>query len=756
MKKKELLAPVGNYESLVQAVQNGADAVYLAGQKFGARAFANNFTNEELIQAIKYCHLYGVKIYVTVNTLIYESEIEDCLEFIRFLHQHQVDAVILQDLGLIKIVREKFPNLEIHASTQMHNHNQEQLKLYEKLGIKRVVLARELSLEEINSLDTSLELEVFIHGALCICYSGECLFSSLLLNRSGNRGSCAQICRLPFTLYEDEKKIETNGQYLLSPKELCTIEEFNKIMESNIYSLKIEGRMKSPYYVGFITRLYRRLIDSKTENQTFQISENDYKNLQVLFNRGFTKGYLFNDKNEGLMNIKTSNHQGIPLGVVLQVNHHKIKIKLSEDLHQYDGIRFTKEDKGMIVNFLYNEKDMLINHANKGDIVYVDNKIGLESKCQVLKTQDYLLENSLKKLSQRKINIVGKLICQINQPLTLILDDKENTVKKVGSVVSSAKNQPLTEDVIKEKVMSLGNTPFYLEKLDILLDENCFVNLKELKELRREAIQNLTEIRENKISHIFSELALNEEIISKPSKDSESFIRVSVETEEQLLACLQNKVDSIYVSDENLYNKYKKENIIYLKLARVKKDFKEYKDEKLVVEETGSLFKYARENEIIGDYALNIANSYSYLFLEDYNVKRMTLSLELCLNETENFLQKVKDKEKIEIYVYGRPDVMIMKHCPLNMLVNKEKKCQVCQNNHQYFLKDRNNKLYPIKSNSRDNHLTRILYFEPIARFSDLGKYKQMGIRNFRLDFFEETPEEIKSILSKIKNVKYE
>ena len=212
---KELLVPVGNMESLHAAVYNGCDAVYLGGKRFGARAYATNFDDEEMIKAINFCHLYGVKIYVTVNTLIYESEFSDVLDYVKFLYKASVDAVIMQDIGLIAAVRREIPDLEIHASTQVHSTNGDTLKFLEALGVKRVVLAREMGIDEINNLNTSLEIEAFIHGALCISYSGQCLFSSMLMKRSGNRGSCAQICRLPFKLMKDDEELETKGDYLL-------------------------------------------------------------------------------------------------------------------------------------------------------------------------------------------------------------------------------------------------------------------------------------------------------------------------------------------------------------------------------------------------------------------------------------------------------------------------------------------------------------------------------------------------------------
>lgn len=272
----ELLVPVGNYECLVQAINNGADAVYLGGKKFGARAFASNFTMEELENATKLCHLYGVKIYVTVNTLIYENEFNDVINYIKELEKIGVDAVIMQDVGLINVVHQILPNLEIHASTQMHNHSEESLNFLENLGIKRVVFARELSLDYINNIKTNLEKEVFIHGSLCISYSGQCLFSSFLLGRSGNRGECAGMCRLPYKLYEVNKLVETSGDYLLSPKDICSVDNFKKLMESNVKCFKIEGRMKSPEYVGIVTKIYKDLMNQYDKGLDLKVNEEDF------------------------------------------------------------------------------------------------------------------------------------------------------------------------------------------------------------------------------------------------------------------------------------------------------------------------------------------------------------------------------------------------------------------------------------------------------------------------------------------------
>ncbi len=748
--KKELLSPVGNIESLQEAIHNGCDAVYLGGKKFGARAFADNFNEEELINAIRYCHLYGVKIYVTVNTMIYEEELEECLNYIRFLHKNNVDAVILQDLGLIKQVRERFPNLEIHASTQMHNHNSEQLKFLEQIGIKRVVLARELSLEEVNHFKTNMEIEAFIHGALCISYSGQCLFSSLLMNRSGNRGSCSGICRLPFTLLQNETIVPTKGKYLLSPKEFSTLESFKEVMESNIYSLKIEGRMKSPAYVGFVTRLYRTLIDNYNAKKPFILSEEEMDKLKVLFNRGFTKGHLFGAKNEELMNIETPNHQGIFLGSVLSFSKDKIEIKLERPLHQEDGIRFVNENKGFIVNFLYNAKGLLINKADKGDIIFVDNKINLKTKGKVLKTIDSALIKELETLSYKKIPISCEVIAKKNTNLIITFSDGEFTVIEKGNCVDVAQKNPTSNDVIEEKLRSLGNTPFLLNEITIIRDQDIFLPMSELKNMRRNLEEKLIKLREERIPHPFVEKEIP---IIKPESKGEAKkinLNVLVRNEEQLRVCLSRNIHAIYVTEEALYQKYKREGNVYLRLSRVNHSFRNLTGEKLLVGETGALFKYGKQNTVITDYYLNVANSSSFQLLEDLGAKRITLSVENDIEQIKNICKKIENVEKMELFIYGKPEVMVMKHCPLNMLVNKEKVCKVCREDNKYYLKDHNNKLYRIIPEIAENHLTHLFHYKNIDLIDSIRAFQKLGIKNYRIELLEETKEELESILCKI------
>ena len=460
MKKFELLSPVGNMECLYQAIHNGADAVYLGLKSFGARSYAKNFNSDEIITAIRTCHLYGVKIYVTMNTLIKDSEVNSFIDQVDFLHKSGVDAIIMQDFGMICLVREMFPNLEIHASTQANNSSIETIKLFHKLGVKRVVLSRELSLSEINKIDIPIELEVFIHGALCISYSGNCLMSSMMGNRSGNRGECTGSCRLPYSLYENDKLISKN-KYLLSTKEFNTTSHIDELLSSNITSFKIEGRMKSPEYVGFVTRLYRNLIDKKKINLE---EEND--KLKTLYNRKFTDGNLFNAKD--IMNINSSNHIGLKIGKVVEITKKKIKIKLDRELNQEDGIRFLESGKGLICNFLYDKKDNLINSSKT--FVYIDNKIELTTYDNVYKTLDKKLNLSLENYDLKRIPINMKLIGKIGSKLKLIVSDEINFIEDYSSIIEEAKTSPISEDKIIEQLSKLGNTPFVLNNIDLDID----------------------------------------------------------------------------------------------------------------------------------------------------------------------------------------------------------------------------------------------------------------------------------------------
>lgn len=314
--KTEVLSPAGNREAFESAIHHGANAIYLGGLQFGARSQAQNFTTEEIIELIKYAHLYDVKVYVTVNTLIKDNEFEEVIDFVKQLYINNVDAIIIQDIGLATYLLNIFPDIVLHASTQMNIHTLEQAKFIKQLGFKRIVLGRECSIDTIKQIKENLdiELEVFVHGALCMSYSGNCLISSFIGKRSGNRGKCAQPCRLLYSLDDNDKP-----SYLLSPKDLMTLDKLNQLLDLNIDSLKIEGRMKRKEYVGLVTQIYSEAVNCYYNNQEYNY-QNAFKQLKEIFNREFTKGYLFKEKNSNFTNVKFSNHIGVKVGNIFKTN----------------------------------------------------------------------------------------------------------------------------------------------------------------------------------------------------------------------------------------------------------------------------------------------------------------------------------------------------------------------------------------------------------------------------------------------------
>ncbi len=737
MKKVELLSPAGDMESLYLAIHNGADAVYVGGIMYGARSYATNFTKENLVKAIKYCHLYGVKIYVTVNTIIFDDEINDFIDYIRFLYENNVDAVIMQDIGMIWKVRILFPGLEIHASTQCHNHNQEGTDLLFKLGVQRIVYAREMSLDQINKISTPLEKEVFVHGALCVCYSGCCLFSYINSKRSGNRGECVASCRLPFTLLENDKTVKANGDYALSTKELCTISNIDKLIKSGIDSLKIEGRMKSPQYVGLITKMYRKAIDSYYNNEPFKLTNMELKSMLSLYNRGYTNGYLFGEYGNDLMNIKTSNHQGIAIGNVLEINKGKIKIKLTDRLNQEDGIRFVNENKGMIANKIYNNRGLLINKASPGDIVFLDNKIDLTKLGEVCKTIDKKLIDEVNNVTLRKINIDALFIAKKNEEVTLTLLDGPNKVTVKKNKVEEAKNRPTTKDQIEKQLNKMGGTPFELKNININIDEDIFLFNGEINALRREAVQELIKVREN-IS--FKKNFKISQIPTRKIPKEKCNINVLVRNEEQLKACLDNKIDNIYITDFNLYTKYKDSNIYYV-LPRVIDKYKKYSEENLMARELGNVGVYSQNNNVVCDYTLNVANKYSFELLKDLGLNRICLSLE------SHILDNYDNICNAEVLIYGRVELMITKYCPVNMIILKgNKKCGLCKVN-KYALKDGKGRIYPML---HQNCLTSIYDSKEINLLDKIPMLKK-HINNFRIDLFDEGYDTVTNIIRKVK-----
>lgn len=716
--KKELLSPAGNMECLKQAVYNGCDAVYIACKSFGARKFAANFSNEEIVEAIKFCHLYGVKVYVTMNTLVKNTEVDSFIEQARFLHINGVDALIVQDFGMICLLREKFPNLEIHASTQANTSSYETCKFYYDLGVKRVVFSRELSIDEIDSIDVPIEKEAFIHGALCISYSGNCLMSSMLGGRSGNRGECAGCCRMPFSLIQDGKVL-SSGKYLLSTKELNTTECIDRLMNSSVYSFKIEGRMKSPLYVGFITRLYRRLIDGEKFDLLMELDK-----LKCIFNREFTVGRMFNETDNGLMNVKSPNHVGLNIGSS-SIYKDKIKIKLDEGkvLNQYDAIRFVKSDKGMIINFLY-DKDMKLCNSCTG-ICYVDNKLMVNSDDFVSKTQDHLLEKEFENINRREVNISFSVVAHVGEKLYLEVNDGINKLFEYSDIVDESINASVTKDTLIEKLSKLGDTPFVCNDFNIDIDNNIFIPMKKFNEIRRTLIEKLIEVRENnKVEVIENEVTFDSFDDSNLGKNISCFVN----TFEQLKACLDSNIQRIYVNDKELYEKYKENKFVYKVIDRCSRNYSDVLDNNVFVSDYMDFSKF----NILGNYSLNVFNIYTAYYLRKHGLNIIPLSVELNEDELFSFIKSFErtfGNVNFEILKYGRVENMIIKG---NII-----KLDAGYNN--YYLKDFKGREFPVYFDGINTHVLN----------SEIRNDKMLDINNCysRFDFYDEDYDDVLHII---------
>ncbi len=485
MSRPEILAPCGNMSSLKAAIAAGADACYLAGNSFGARAYADNFSSEELIEAIDLAHLYGVKIYLTCNTLIKNDEVSRVYDMLVPLYEAGLDAVLIQDFGIMRLVRETLPGLEIHTSTQMNILTPEGACLAKNMGASRVVAAREMNIREIACIkEAGVEVEAFVHGAMCLCYSGRCLMSSMMGGRSGNRGRCAQPCRQKY-----------NGEYLMSMRDLCSLEYIPDMVDAGIDSLKIEGRMKNEYYTAATVEAYRTLVDEYIDGR-FSPERVDYFNSRLLdiFNRGgFSSGYMNRTPerteeqwDSQLIDSSMPGRRGVKLGSVSKVSGGAISFKAEKNLDKQDELLIdVTEPISITSNVSVKEGEFVTLNApetkriSKGTNIY--------------RTRSKVLVDYYEKLlaDDRKIDISGKVKAVSGENLSITFKCKDTSVTEEGPMVGEATNRPVDEATIRSKVAGLGNTVFDLTNLDVEIGDNIFVRIGDISELRRRAIDSL-------------------------------------------------------------------------------------------------------------------------------------------------------------------------------------------------------------------------------------------------------------------------
>ena len=726
----ELLSPVGDFECLKSAVQNGANAVYFGSNLFSARAFAKNFDKEELEQAINYAKTRGVKTHLTLNTLIKDDEFEEAFNVAKTAYELGIDAIIVQDLGLATLLIKSFPDLEIHASTQMTASNLEGVKKLEQLGFKRVVLSRECSLSEIQHIckNTTIDIEVFAHGALCISYSGQCLFSSMVGGRSGNRGKCAQPCRLPYSLYSisssnpSKEKFLDKG-YLLSPRDLCSLESLPKLIKAGVKSLKIEGRMKSPTYVATVTRIYRKYIDLaykyiNNEISKYEVTIKDKQNLMQVFNRGgFSSGHLQDEPNKKLIYPQRPNNMGITLGKILKYNSNKglVTAKLENSLSIGDGISFENENTKYTISELMN-KNVNIKFAEKGTTVTFGRMKGK------IKIGDIIYKITDKELSSNALNSYSKenvkthLSCSLkihsNEKIAVIIKSLNFGLEEnfeYNYIPETAQNAPITKEKIASQFNKTLNTCFEFSKIDIDMNETLFIPTSVLNDIRRTAINLI----EDKIIASFKRISNIDNLYFK------NFALCNLPTSSQQKALLLNILntdydysklklfDKIYIPLKYFANKnYEKvlhilenKSKLYIYMPVVIKDrflptvkslvskaLETFNISGAIVSEMSSINLF-KNKDLIANYNFNIFNSYSASEVEKLGFSSVTLSPELTAEELTNI--NIQNKE---IIIYGKIPLMTMSYC----LLGKSNRCyedckHLCLANDNYYLNDRYN-----------------------------------------------------------------
>ncbi|MER0283958.1 U32 family peptidase [Clostridioides difficile] len=794
MKKIELLAPVGSFDSLKAAVQNGANAVYLGGKDFSARASANNFDRNELIDAVKYSHIRGVQVFVTVNTLIKQYEIEDFVEYVKFLYDIDIDALIVQDIGMARLIKRLLPDFELHASTQMVAHSLEDVKYLQSVGFDRVVLARELNVDEIKWIceNTTVDIEVFVHGALCVCYSGQCLMSSMIGNRSGNRGRCAQPCRQKYELIDINtgEVVKSDGDYLLSPRDLSTIEELDKIIEAGVLSLKIEGRMKKPEYVATVVSGYREAINEFVDKNKISISDEIINNLYTIFNRKFTKGYILGEVGKDVMNSNRPNNQGLYVGKVLDYNRRskRLRVILENTLKKGDGINLGGGTIGRII-----KDGDITTIAHKGDLIELD-FVGEAKRNQLIfKTSDSELMDRVQATFQQdkeliKTNIKAKASIKLGKkPVLSISDFCGNTSIVEGEkIVEKAIKVALSKEKIETQIQKLGNTPYTLKDIEIDLDEGVSMPISVLNQMRRDCIELLDQERIKIKGRKFKEnrLKYQPDRVNKQKKlNTVPKIRVKVKNLEQLEAVLKYNVDLIYYEDINTLSKalemvsnISKESIVsnvnnintsgeksssventesrlIYSVPRIirNKEYKQFETldnikgiNKVQIGNWGSI-EYFKGKDLNIDCYLNVFNSESINHFKDEGAGTVCLSQELNLNEIKQTL-KYTDVE-IEAVIYGYTPMMITEYCPMGVVVRdckKDKRVAKCKES-SYALRDFTDASYRI---TQDIFCRSTIYNSKVTCMLDnLYELDEIGIDVFRIDFTVEDSEMVKKVI---------
>lgn len=773
----ELLAPAGSREALVAAVENGANAIYLAGNAFGARAYASNFDREALREAIHFAHLRNVAIHVTVNTIVADEEMEPLRDYLRFLYEAGADAVLVQDLGVARVAHETVPDLPLHASTQMSVSSLEGVRALAELGFTRVVLARELSLKEIRHIcaHAPVEIETFMHGALCVCYSGQCLMSSMIGGRSGNRGRCAQPCRLPYTLVDEKGQDvlgDKAGSYLLSPRDLSTIDVIPDLIEAGVSSLKIEGRMKRPEYVATVVRTYREAIDTYYAGKGYAVTQEERDDLAQIFNRDFTTAYLEGRPGKAMMSDRRPNNRGLLIGRVTAYDWDRriVTVKLSGRLGLGDQVDFWVKVGGRVtatISALTDAKGRAVEEGQAGDTVSFAIPSAVREHDRVFKVYDARLMERAKETYTsgapvRRIPVAIAVRAAVGEPLTVTLCDAEGHrgEGRTDFIGESARKRPLSEEIIRKQVSRLGTSVYEMKSLHCDIAGEVMVPMSEINEARRKAVEALDalrlkeiEAREHRPEPKFTDR------IARPTPKKAHFL-VAVDTLGKAEAALAVGADGILFGGESYEHRviapeeyerawqmareagaridFNTPRIVHdgqqKHVERLLAAFAAFPPDAVHVHNIAMLALVRRLTDfaIHADYSLISYNKQTLAFLKDYGASGATLSPELTAKEIRQLAKE--SPLPLTCIVHGRLELMVSNYCVTGSFLGGcgEGPCtQPCTRGH-FALKDRKDALFPLAMD-QFCHM-HVLNSKVLSMMPHAMKFRAAGIETMQIE----------------------
>lgn len=782
----ELLAPAGDFECLKAAVQNGADSVYFGASSFSARAFANNFDNEALEMAINYAKLRNVKTHLTLNTLITDNEFENAIKLAEHAYNCGIDAIIVQDFGLARYLIKNFPDLDVHGSTQMTIHNLECVQTLEKFGFKRAVLSRELPISEIYDIchKTNIETEVFIHGALCLSYSGQCLMSSMIGGRSGNRGKCAQPCRLPYKV----KGIDSSFNYLMSPKDLCGLEFIPNLIDAGVTCFKIEGRMKKPEYVATVTRIYRKYIDKYINKEDYEIEQKDIDDLLQVFNRGgFSAGHLKNSPNTDFVYPEKPNNAGIYIGNISNYSAHKgyVSFTLKNSLSIGDIISFDNDHRKYTVSELM-KNGLNLTSAYKGEKITVGRmkgKISIGAKIYKLTSKSLFstANSSFTNAENIKTYLNANISIKEGEPIVLKVstinsnDSIYNNItvtEKSESIPVQAINKPLDIERIITQLKKTSNTQFEFNDISVQLDSNLFIpNISIINELRRQALANIEtcaiqkfkrnlDIKYSPTSNISPQVTQKDVSVcfnildevfdyTKLNNFSNAYIPLKYFYNNkyfEIINTIAKKADIYVYMPIIIRGNYKNLLANYLKSAIENFDVKG-----IVFSNIGNVeyLKFIKEQygnklKLIANYTLNVFNDNTIKELLDYDIDLIEISPELNKTNISALCNSYGDK--LEVFAYGKLPVMNTNYCFLGKsnkcYPNCDKKC--FDTSKKYALVDRLGFEFRFIP---DNIQTVTTVFN--SRITSI-ETKDFNVKSCRINILDESIDEINKVINTV------